>query len=109
MQRTTNGIRSSRRRDVEVAAVGLIRSVLEPEWSAASAGAALRTSVHGDRNVLLVLRARAIRELSRGWTPLGQRAAATVDAALALEPAEVEDRVSGSAALVGAVPVGAVA
>jgi hypothetical protein len=82
MHRTTTGLRSSRRRDVEVAATTLIRSVLEPDWSAAEAGAALRARVHDDRNVLLILRARAVRELSRGWTPLGQRAAATVDAAL---------------------------
>lgn len=92
MQRTTTGLRSSRRRDVEVAATALIRSVLEPGWTAPAAAEALHARVRGNRNVLLVLRARVARELSRGWTPLGQRAAATVDAALALGTSVPEEQ-----------------
>ncbi len=75
--------RGSRRHDVECAASALIRSAMAPDWTLASASETLRLAARGDRIVLLVLRARVAQQLTRAWTPIGQRAAETVDAALA--------------------------
>jgi hypothetical protein len=86
-------VRGSRRRDVECAAAALIRAAMAPDWSPAVASAMVRSAARDDRNVLLVLRARVAQQLARAWTPVGQRAAETVDAALAAPAA-----VSASAA-----------
>ena len=70
------------RHDVEEAALELIHSVMADDWSSDVAGSRLWTRSRGNRHVLLLLRARVARHLAGRPTPIDERAAATLDAAL---------------------------
>ena len=74
--------RTSRRHDVEGAALELIHSVMDDDWSSEEAGRRVWFRAHGDRHVLLLLRARVARHLAGRHSPIDERAAAPLDAAL---------------------------
>ncbi len=66
--------------------VHLVRLVVDETWTAASAGAALSRQIP-DMAVLRRAQARVLRALAEGVTPAGQRAAATLEVALAIAAA----------------------
>jgi hypothetical protein len=68
---------------VDAAMVHLVRLVVDEAWTAASAGAALSRQIP-DMAVLRRAQARVRRALAEGVTPVGQRAAATLEVALAI-------------------------
>ena len=73
---------ASRRQDVEGAALELVNSVMDDDWSSEDAGRRVGTRARGDRHLLLLLRARVARHLAGRHSPIDARAAATLDAAL---------------------------
>lgn len=75
-------LRTSRRPDVEGAALELIHSVMADDWSRETAGRRVWFRAHGNRHVLLLLRARVARHLAGRHSPIDERAAATLDSAL---------------------------
>ena len=75
-------LRLSRRHDVEDAALELVNAVMDEGWSSAAAGRRVWARARGDRHVLLLLRARVARHLAGRHSPIDERAAATLDAAL---------------------------
>ena len=74
--------RTTRRQDCEETALELVHSVMDDDWSSDTAGRRVWTRARGDRNVLLLLRARVARHLAGMHSPIDERAAATLDAAL---------------------------
>jgi hypothetical protein len=63
--------------------VHLVRLVVDEGWTAASAGQALSQQVP-DKAVLRRARARVQRAMADGITPVGSRAVATIQVALAI-------------------------
>ncbi len=68
---------------VESAMRRLVALVVDDAWNVTTAAAQLRQAVHDD-GVLRRARARVSRALAEGAGAIGERAAATLDAALAL-------------------------
>jgi hypothetical protein len=83
--------RPSRRPDVGEAALELTHSVMDGNWSSEEAGRRVWARARGDRHVLLVLRARVARHLAGRHSPIDERAAATLDAALRAADCSVLD------------------
>ena len=73
---------------VDVAMRVVVRLVVDDAWSAIEAARQLRERVP-DESVLRRARARVIRALAERAGLFGQRAVATIDAALALGPTHV--------------------
>ena len=74
--------RTPYRQDVDGTALELIHSVMADDWSSETAGRRVWFRAHGNRHVLLILRARVARHLAGRHSPIDERAAATLDAAL---------------------------
>jgi len=79
---TTFSNRTSRRRDLEQTATELVSSVMDADWESGPAATRVLRRARGDRNVLMLLRARVAQRLVGRPTPIDQRIAATLDDAL---------------------------
>lgn len=67
---------------VDHASVALLRSVMSDGWRPEKAARDLLASVHGDRRVLRLIRARVSRAALERQTRITERASATLDRAL---------------------------
>lgn len=68
---------------VDHASIALLRAVMADAWRPEKAARELLLRVHGDRRVLRLLRARVSRALLERPTRIKERAATTLDLALA--------------------------
>jgi hypothetical protein len=80
---TASGQPRRRFTPVDAAMVHLVRLVVDEGWTAARAGEALSRQIP-DTAVLRRARARVQRALVEGVTPVGNRAVATLEVALAI-------------------------